>query len=125
MRAILAANAGMTTREAFTQVAEASGRSVGTVQTSYYRMAREDPTSGVKTRPRSGKRAARRAAASSAPAEGRGPGGRGPGRRRASSGGDLDRLIERYLDAQTALLDHVKQLDRERRDLDRIKALLR
>ena len=44
--------------------------------------------------------------------------------RQSSSGGDLDRLIERFLDAQTALLDHVKQIDRERKDLDRIKALL-
>lgn len=41
-----------------------------------------------------------------------------------TSSGDLDGLIERFLDAQAALLDHVKQLDRERKDLDRIKALL-
>ena len=118
VKAALAANPGLTTRDAFARVAEATGRSVGTIQTSYYRIAREDPNTTVKARPRSGAKAARRPRAAATSANGRTRG------RQSSSGGDLDRLIERFLDAQTALLDHVKQIDRERKDLDRIKALL-
>jgi hypothetical protein len=72
----------------------------------------------VKARPRSGAKAAKRSRAATATANGRTRG------RRSAASGDLDRLIERFLDAQTALLDHVKQIDRERKDLDRIKALL-
>jgi|SoiMethySBSTD1v2_1073268.scaffolds.fasta_scaffold1522409_2 hypothetical protein len=118
VKAVLAASPGLTTRDAFARVAEETGRSVGTIQTSYYRIAREDPNTTVKARPRSGAKAARRPRAATTSANGRTRG------RQSSSGGDLDRLIERFLDAQTALLDHVKQIDRERKDLDRIKALL-
>ena len=117
VKAVLAASPGLTTRDAFARVAEETGRSVGTIQTSYYRIAREDPNTTVKARPRSGAKAAKRTRAATA-ANGRTRG------RQPSSSGDLDRLIERFLDAQTALLDHVKQIDRERKDLDRIKALL-
>jgi hypothetical protein len=118
VKAALAASPGLTTRDAFARVAEETGRSVGTIRTSYYRIAREDPNTTVKARPRSGAKAAKRSRAAPATANGRTRG------RRSAASGDLDRLIERYLDAQTALLDHVKQIDRERKDLDRIKALL-
>ena len=46
---------GMKTTEAFKKVADETGRSVGTVQTSYYRIARQTPGSGVKTRSRKNK----------------------------------------------------------------------
>ena len=121
VKAALAANPSLTTRDAFARVAEETGRSVGTIQTSYYRIAREDPNTTVKARPRSGTKAAKRSRAATAPAAAN---GRARGRQTAPSG-DLDRLIERFLDAQAALLDHVKQIDRERKDLDRIKALLK
>ena len=119
VKAVLAANPALTTRDAFSRVAEDTGRSMGTIQTSYYRIAREDPNTTVKARPRSGSKTAKRSRAATAAANGRAARGR-----QTSSGGDLDRLIERFLDAQAALLDHVKQIDRERKDLDRIKALL-
>lgn len=118
VKAALAASPGLTTRDAFARVAEETGRSVGTIQTSYYRIAREDPNTTVKARPRSGAKAAKRSRAATPAANGRTRG------RSSAASGDLDRLIERFLDAQAALLDHVKQLDRERKDLDRIKALL-
>ena len=46
---------GMKTTEAFKKVAAETGRSVGTVQTSYYRIARQTPDSGVKIRTRKNK----------------------------------------------------------------------
>ena len=54
---------GMKTTEAFRKVAEETGRSVGTVQTSYYRVARLRPDSGVKLRPRKNKTKSKRAIA--------------------------------------------------------------
>jgi hypothetical protein len=57
---------GKKTTEAFAIVAEQSGRSAATVATAYYRIAREDPNSGVRTRPR--KRHAAPSASSKAPA---------------------------------------------------------
>ena len=53
---------GMKTTEAFKKVAAETGRSVGTVQTSYYRIARQTPGSGVRTRSRKNKAAAKTAA---------------------------------------------------------------
>ena len=50
---------GMKTTEAFKKVAAETGRSVGTVQTSYYRIARQTAGSGVKTRSRKNKAAAK------------------------------------------------------------------
>ena len=50
------------TTEAFKKVAAETGRSVGTVQTSYYRIARQTPGSGVKARSRKNKAAAKTAA---------------------------------------------------------------
>jgi hypothetical protein len=119
VKAALAANPSLTTRDAFARIAKETGRSVGTIQTSYYRIARQDPNTTVKARPRSGKRTAGRPRSVTAPAA-----SRSSLRRRSSVTNDLDRLVERFLDAQAALLDHVKQIDRERKDLDRIKALL-
>ena len=52
---------GMKTTEAFRKVAAETGRSVGTVQTSYYRIARQTPGSGVKTRSRKNAAAAKTA----------------------------------------------------------------
>ena len=52
---------GLNTTEAFRRVAEDTSRSVGTVQTSYYRIARQTPGSGVKTRSRKNKAAAKTA----------------------------------------------------------------
>ena len=70
VRAILASTPSMTTRDAFARVAEETGRSVGTIQTSYYRIAREDPNTTVRSRPRSGtaKGAGRPRVATSTPA---------------------------------------------------------
>ena len=53
---------GMKTTEAFRKVAAETGRSVGTVQTSYYRIARQTPGSGVKTRSRKNTAVAKTAA---------------------------------------------------------------
>ena len=55
---------GMKTTEAFKKVAAETGRSVGTVQTSYYRIARQTPGSGVKTRTRKNKTTGKAAVAS-------------------------------------------------------------
>ena len=49
----------MKTTEAFKKVSAGTGRSVGTVQTSYYRIARQTPGSGVKTLTRKDKAAAK------------------------------------------------------------------
>ena len=54
---------GMKTTEAFRKVAEETGRSVGTVQTSYYRVARLRPDSGVRLRPRTNKTTPKRTVA--------------------------------------------------------------
>jgi hypothetical protein len=43
---------GKKATQAFAIVAEQTGRSAATVATAYYRIAREDPNSGVRTRPR-------------------------------------------------------------------------
>jgi len=85
VKAALAANPSLTTRDAFARIAQETGRSVGTIQTSYYRMAREDPNTTVKARPRSGKRTAGRPRAVTKPAASRGSDGS-----RASAIGELD-----------------------------------
>src|SRR4051812_486000 len=54
VRELLATSDGMTTRQAFEQVGQETGRAVGAVQTAYYRVARSDPNATVKRRPRSG-----------------------------------------------------------------------
>jgi hypothetical protein len=117
VRALLSSNDGLKTREAFERVAAESGRSVGTVQTSYYRIAREDPNSGVKSRPR--KPRAVKGSDGNVPAN-----GRRRGRPAGTGSADLDKLIANYLDAQAELLAYVKQMSRERKDLDRIRELL-
>ncbi len=74
----LLADGTLTTRAAFERVSEETGRSVGTVQTAYYRMARRCPGGGgVRQRPRSGRRA------STAPARATGRGRGRAGRARA------------------------------------------
>jgi hypothetical protein len=111
----------LTTRAAFERVAEETGRSVGTVQTAYYRVARSMPGGGgVKQRPRGG-----RTAAPSAPR------GRG-GRRRASAGGDVDQLIRDVQRSLDALVARVRQLEGGQRELrdqakryDEIRRILR
>jgi hypothetical protein len=55
VRELLGSGECATTRAAFERVAEETGRSVGTVQTAYYRVARSLPGGGgVEQRPRSG-----------------------------------------------------------------------
>jgi hypothetical protein len=56
---------GKKTTEAFAIVAEQTGRSAATVATAYYRIARQDPNSGVKTRQQK-RRAGTRASATGA-----------------------------------------------------------
>lgn len=105
--------------EAFTIVAERTGRSAATVATAYYRIARTMPGgAGVKQRSRSGRTttAARAPRAAKAPAARRG------------SGGETSQLVQQLVDAATALADHVERLERENAEyrtitdaLDRLK----
>ena len=88
---------GKKATEAFKLVAEQSGRSVGTVQTSYYRIARSLPGGGgVKLRPRGGKRAA--------------PATRAP---RASADASVQSLVKQLTQAAEALAAHVTRLENE------------
>jgi hypothetical protein len=108
----LLADGTLTTRAAFEQVSQETGRSVGTVQTAYYRVARSLPDGGgVKQRPRSG----RRPAASPAPATARATGrGRGSARRESS---DVDALVKDLLRAVDALVSRVREVDSGQREL--------
>jgi hypothetical protein len=98
----------LTTRAAFERVAEETGRSVGTVQTAYYRVARSMPDGGgVRQRPRGG-----RSAAAAAPAT---RGRRGPGRRAGST--DVDQLVRDVQRAVDALVTRVRELEGGQREL--------
>ena len=118
VRELLAASDGMTTRQAFEQVAQETGRAVGAVQTAYYRVARSDPNTTVKRRPRKG------AAKSAAP----------PARRTRSAATpratvrrqtDGENLVANFVEAQRALLAYVKELEGDRRRLDAIRDSVR
>ena len=98
---------GLNTTEAFRRVAEDTSRSVGTVQTSYYRIARTVPGGGgVRLRPRSDE-----------------PGARAP--RTGRSGDQTAQALARQLiQAAEALAEHVTRLEDEltqaRRDSQRL-----
>jgi hypothetical protein len=119
VKALLAGPERITTREAFERVARESGRSVSTVQTTYYRVARRDPNTTVRRRPRT---APGRDTAAATPARGR---PRGTTARARVAQGDGARLVEEFLAAQTALLAYVRELEADRRSLDAIRGALR
>lgn len=104
--------------EAFTIVAERTGRSAATVATAYYRIARTIPGgAGVKQRSRSGRStpaAPRAARAAKAPAARRGGG----------SGSTTSQLVQQLVAAATALSDHVERLERENAEYRTITAAL-
>jgi hypothetical protein len=105
---------GKKATEAFALVAEATGRSKGTVQTAYYRIARSLPDGGgVKRRPprkttRGAKGGSRRRRAS-APAAG------SSGRRglRGSKSASTTALAQQLSSAAEALVVHVARLEEE------------
>jgi hypothetical protein len=119
VKALLAGPERITTREAFERVARESGRSVSTVQTTYYRVARKDPDTAVRRRPRT---AAGRDTAAATPARRR---TRGTGSQARVAQGHGARLVEEFLAAQTALLAYVRELEADRRSLDAIRGALR
>jgi hypothetical protein len=101
--------------EAFTIVAERTGRSAATVATAYYRIARTMPGgAGVKQRTRSRSastgRATRGAAASTA--------------RRNAGGASTSQLVQQLIDAANALGKHVERLERENAEYRNITAAL-
>ena len=105
---------GKKATEAFRLVAEESGRSVGTVQTSYYRIARSLPGGGgVKLRPR------KRAGAAATPRRAQ----------RAGSGATAQSLVRQLVQSAEALAAHVTRLENElaesRRDSSRLAEVQR
>ena len=107
----LLADGTLTTRAAFERVSEETGRSVGTVQTAYYRVARSLPGGGgVQQRPRSGRRTG------AAPARAARTARRGPGRPRAQSS-EIDALVQDVLRAVDALVTRVRELESGQREL--------
>jgi len=108
VRELLSGGGDLTTRAAFEVVAEETGRSVGTVQTAYYRIARQMPDGGgVRQRPRSGRRPA-------------GADGTGRGRRagtRRSAGADVDALVKDVQRSVDALVRRVRELEAGQREL--------
>ena len=107
---------GKKATEAFRLVAHETGRSVGTVQTSYYRIARSLPGGGgVKLRPRGGKRAAPSTPSTRAP--------------RATSDASVQSLVKQLTQAAEALAAHVTRLEDElaksRRDSVRLAEVQR
>ena len=108
--------AGRKATEAFKLVAQETGRSVGTVQTSYYRIARSLPGGGgVKLRPRGGKRAAGTAPVAKA--------------RRGAADASVQSLVKQLTQAAEALGAHVTRLENElaksRRDSARLAEVQR
>lgn len=102
----LLADGTLTTRAAFEQVSAETGRSVGTVQTAYYRVARSLPDGGgVQQRPRSGPRPR------TAPARAT---GRGRARRESA---DVDVLVKDLLRAVDALVSRMRELESGQREL--------
>jgi hypothetical protein len=104
----LLADGTLTTRAAFEQVSQETGRSVGTVQTAYYRVARALPGGGgVKQRPRSGRQPSTAATRTT---------GRGRGAARRDSS-DVDALVKDLLRAVDALVSRVRELESGQREL--------
>jgi hypothetical protein len=107
--------------EAFTIVAERTGRSAATVATAYYRIARTIPGgAGVKQRPRSGR--AGKTAATRAPRATKTPTARAT--RRATTSSSTSQLVQQLVDAATALSEHVERLERENAEYRTITAAL-
>ena len=96
---------GMKTTEAFKKVASETGRSVGTVQTSYYRIARQTPGSGVKTRARKGKAVAAKASS-----------GRGIRCAPVNQADHLNKLARELEDRANMLRTIAKSLERLKKD---------
>jgi len=117
VKALLSGPERMTTRQAFERVAQESGRSVSTIQTTYYRAARRDPDTTVRRRPRP--QAAGATAAATPPR--RRARGSAPRPRVAQDGA---RLVDDFVAAQQALLDYVRELEADRRSLDAIRGAL-
>jgi hypothetical protein len=114
VRELLSGSSDLTTRAAFEQVARETGRSVGTVQTAYYRIARQMPDGGgVRQRPRGGRRPASAEAPSTS--------GRGRARRattpRTTSDSDVDALVRDVQRAVDALLTRVREMESGQREL--------
>jgi len=118
VRALLSGPERMTTRQAFERVAQESGRSVSTIQTTYYRAARRDPDTTVRRRPRT--QAAGATAAATSPRRR----ARGSAPRPRVAHGDGGRLVDDFVAAQQALLDYVRELEADRRSLDAIREAL-
>ena len=97
---------GMKTTEAFKKVASETGRSVGTVQTSYYRIARQTPGSSVKTRARKGKAVAAKASSAT----------RGIRRTPASQADQLNELARELEDRAKKLRTIAKSLESLEKD---------
>jgi hypothetical protein len=108
--------------EAFTIVAERTGRSAATVATAYYRIARTIPGgAGVKQRSRSGgaaKVATTRAARAPKAAATRST------RRSSPSVSSTSQLVQQLVDAAAALSEHVENLERENAEYRTITAAL-
>ena len=107
---------GMKTTEAFKKVAAETGRSVGTVQTSYYRIARQTPGSGVKTRSRKNKAAAKTASVA-----------RGIRRTPVSQADELNEMARELEDRAIKLRAIAKSIDGLEKDAEtarRISSLL-
>ena len=111
---------GMTATAAFAKVAQETGRSKNTVQTTYYRIARKKPNGGgVRKTARSASAAARSTARSTT-----------RGARKAATG-STDKLVGDAKAALDALHKHVARLEAElaemterSREIDRVKKAL-
>lgn len=121
---------GRTTSAAIREVAESSGRSAGTVQTAYYRVARSKPGGGgVRLRPRGegsqsgdgepkAKRTrAPRSEAASTPST--------PRRSAASSSGqELDRVVADLHKAVDALAEYVREAQSQQSSISELRSAL-
>lgn len=120
---------GRTTSAAIREVAEATGRSAGTVQTAYYRVARSKPGGGgVRLRPRNGGRrrgAAPEAAAVSGRAN-RAASGRPATRRAAPSAGgqEFDRVVADLHKAVDGLASYVRDAQSQQSSIAELRGVL-
>ncbi len=123
---------GRTTSAAIREVAESSGRSAGTVQTAYYRVARSKPGGGgVRLRPRAaGRRRGTATESDSTPPSKRAPRKtsetRSGSRRSAasSSGQELDRVVADLHRAVDALAEYVREAQAQQSSLGEVRSAL-
>jgi hypothetical protein len=107
---------GKKATEAFRLVADATGRSAATVQTSYYRVARSLPGGGgVQLRSRK-KAPARRGARNAASASSAGARRGRPRKNAAAASGTAAGAARQLSAAATALVDHMTRLESELAD---------